>query len=231
MRRFALALVVAASASSASANPIDYLRGAIMDGVGTPQVQWGGYYVGVHAATGSGDFNFRNAMEFVPGGLSLGPLGKVSQSGSGYGGFIGYNAQWTEAVLGFEVNYTRAKFNGTDSDFDPGTLVLTAASMNIKDMGSARLRAGWATGMFMPYVFGGMSFGVADIARTITTNGVQTGALIDDNHYIYGYAVGAGVDVMLFGNTFLRAEWEYLKFTSPVDTSINTVRGGLGWRF
>lgn len=228
MRRFALALVVAASATSASAGPVDFLRGAIMDGAGAPSVDWGGYYVGMHAATGSGDFNFRQSMEFVPGGLPLGPLGKVSSSGSGFGGFIGYNAQWTQALLGFEINYTRAKFNGNDSDLTSG--VLTAASMNISDIGSARLRAGWAPGMFMPYLFGGMSFGVADITRTITANGVQT-ALIDDNHYIYGYAVGAGVDIMLFGNGFLRAEWEYLKFTSPVDTSINTVRAGLGWRF
>jgi len=36
---------------------------------------------------------------------------------------------------------------------------------------------------------------------------------------------------MLAGGLFMRGEWEYLKFVGPIDTSINTVRGGLGYRF
>lgn len=231
MRRLVLALVVAASATSASANPLDALRGAIMDGVGGPQVDWGGFYAGAQAATGAGDFNFRESMKFVTGGSALGPLGKKSSTGGGFGGFAGYNAQWDQALLGLEVNYSRTKIDGNDIVSEPGSLTVTSATMNITDMGSARLRAGWTTGILMPYVFGGISFGIADIARTITVNGVQTGAIFDDRHYIYGYAAGAGVDVMLLGNVFLRAEWEYLKFTSPVDVSVNTVRGGIGMKF
>jgi opacity protein-like surface antigen len=30
---------------------------------------------------------------------------------------------------------------------------------------------------------------------------------------------------------FLRAEWEYARFTGVVDTSINTVRAGVGYKF
>jgi opacity protein-like surface antigen len=29
----------------------------------------------------------------------------------------------------------------------------------------------------------------------------------------------------------MRAEWEYVRFTSSVDTSVNTVRAGLGYKF
>jgi outer membrane immunogenic protein len=29
----------------------------------------------------------------------------------------------------------------------------------------------------------------------------------------------------------MRAEWEYLRFTSSIDTNINTVRAGLGYKF
>jgi len=29
----------------------------------------------------------------------------------------------------------------------------------------------------------------------------------------------------------MRAEWEYLRFTTTVDTNINTVRAGLGYKF
>ena len=39
------------------------------------------------------------------------------------------------------------------------------------------------------------------------------------------------MDVMLWSGLFLRAEWEYLRFTAPIDTQINTVRAGLGYKF
>ena len=42
---------------------------------------------------------------------------------------------------------------------------------------------------------------------------------------------GLGTEVKLVGDLFLRAEWEYVRFTSQVDTSINTVRAGLGYKF
>jgi outer membrane immunogenic protein len=51
------------------------------------------------------------------------------------------------------------------------------------------------------------------------------------NHLIYGYSAGAGFDINLIGGLFLRAEYEYLRFTTQVDTSINTVRAGLGYKF
>jgi opacity protein-like surface antigen len=46
-----------------------------------------------------------------------------------------------------------------------------------------------------------------------------------------GYTFGVGTEVMLYGGLFARAEWEYVRFTGPIDTNINTVRGGLGYRF
>jgi len=51
------------------------------------------------------------------------------------------------------------------------------------------------------------------------------------SHFVFGYSAGLGIDMMLVQNLFLRAEWEYLRFTSPVDVSINTVRAGLGYKF
>ena len=51
------------------------------------------------------------------------------------------------------------------------------------------------------------------------------------NHLVYGYTAGLGVDVNIVGGLFARAEWEYVRFTTSVDTNINTVRAGLGYRF
>ena len=37
--------------------------------------------------------------------------------------------------------------------------------------------------------------------------------------------------MMLYRGLFVRAEWEYLKFAAPIDTSVSTVRAGLGYKF
>jgi outer membrane immunogenic protein len=269
MRRLALALVVAASATSASANPIDFLRGPILDGIGAPAANWSGYYAGVQVGTGSSDMNFAHATDDVVARLlantaiesefhvSDWPLmGKASKQSSGWGGFIGWNAQWDQAVLGVEINYMKGEFGGnqtgsmsrifnTSNGWTNYVTSEASASIQIHDMGSARLRAGYAVGNWLPYAFGGVSFGLADIVRYARVYGIQdpndgvtppipfdvSETQNQNGHFIFGYAVGLGLDIMLFGNGFLRAEWEYLKFTSPIDSSINTVRAGLGWRF
>ena len=39
------------------------------------------------------------------------------------------------------------------------------------------------------------------------------------------------VDIMLMSCLFLRAEWEYVRFTAAIDTDINTFKVGLGYKF
>jgi opacity protein-like surface antigen len=124
-----------------------------------------------------------------------------------------------------------------------------AAAMQISDYGSVRARAGYAMGSFLPYMFGGLAMGQANIQRSVGVGmyykyvGSQIPALPDigptvgsvsDNlksHFLFGYSAGLGIDMMLVQNLFLRAEWDYLRFTSPVDVSVNTVRAGLGYKF
>jgi opacity protein-like surface antigen len=112
-------------------------------------------------------------------------------------------------------------------------------------MATFRARAAYAWGCFLPYMFGGFALGKADIARSVTVydavsstiNGpftpLATLSATDavHNHLIYGYTAGLGVDVNLVGGLFMRAEWEYIRFTSQVETNINTVRAGLGYKF
>jgi opacity protein-like surface antigen len=112
-------------------------------------------------------------------------------------------------------------------------------------MGTLRIRGGYAVGSFLPYLFGGIALGQANITKTAEITGTQVNQsapfqTINVNlsatdglysHLIYGYSTGIGVDAMLCAGLFLRAEWEYVRFTSSVDTSINTVRAGLGYKF
>uniref|UniRef100_Q07IZ4 Outer membrane protein beta-barrel domain-containing protein n=1 Tax=Rhodopseudomonas palustris (strain BisA53) TaxID=316055 RepID=Q07IZ4_RHOP5 len=256
----AVALGLGLAAQGAEAADMPFLRGALFDGP-RRHVNWEGFYVGGHAGYGTSDMNFTNATEGVVAklldntvvesllGVSSWPvLDKRSAHGHGYGGFVGYNAQWDSVVLGIEANYLHGNFGGATTGsmarelisggINYGATNTSSASINVRDVGSARLRAGYAWKGFLPYMFGGVSLGQADIIRAATIRGRDAGgtwvlsaAQAQHGHFIYGYAGGVGIDMMLVGGLFLRAEWEYLKFAAPVDTSVSTVRAGLGYKF
>jgi outer membrane immunogenic protein len=185
-------------------------------------------------------------------------LGKDSARSSGYGAFAGYNWQWDDVVLGVDASYLHGTFGGSTSATEArssGTPLsdglihnVTATSSSaiaISDMATFRGRAAYSFGCFLPYAFGGFALGNADITSSVkvqdaespSINGpfTQLQPLFADNalhnHLIYGYTAGLGIDINLIGGLFMRAEWEYVRFTSQVDTSINTVRAGLGYKF
>jgi outer membrane immunogenic protein len=185
-------------------------------------------------------------------------LGKNSARSSGYGAFAGYNWQWDDVVAGLEMSYLHGSFGGA-STATAGPLVggplsdglFHAVSVNstdsiaISDMATFRARAAYAYGCFLPYIFGGFALGNADISSSVRVNDaasltrfggfVQLQPLFADsvvhNHLVYGYTAGLGIDINLIGGLFMRAEWEYVRFTAAVDTNINTVRAGLGYKF
>ncbi|MBB5047095.1 opacity protein-like surface antigen [Rhodopseudomonas rhenobacensis] len=274
MRRLVVGAMLLTVAQAASSADMPFLRGALSDG---PRrvVDWEGFYVGGQASYGTIDTNFTDATRglaeqamtntLVNSAMQVSDwptLGKQSAHGQGYGGFVGYNWQWTDVVLGLEANYIHGKFDGSDSNVsNPITRCMglsdslyhcaayrSAGSIVINDLGSARARAGWAVGSFLPYMFGGVSLGQADIVRSASIRdtlytaspalgGTYVGynqfdrAKVQNGHFIYGYSAGLGIDMMLFSGLFVRAEWEYLKFAAPVDTSVSTVRAGLGYKF
>ena len=185
-------------------------------------------------------------------------LGKQSSRSSAYGAFTGYNWQWDDVVVGLEASYVHGKFGGTSTaskelvsgaalsdSFFHDVRVDSSASIAISDLATFRARAAYAWGCFLPYAFGGFALGKADISHSVTVHDAVSPVISGPftslatlnatdavhNHLVYGYTGGLGVDVNLVGGLFMRAEWEYVRFTSTVDTSINTVRAGLGYKF
>jgi outer membrane immunogenic protein len=276
MRRFLLAAMMCGAVSGAQAadlSDLPILRGAFTDGLTSSKVNWAGVYIGGQATHGAADMDFTNSGQDLLAKLlnnvdleqqfniSKWPLlGKDHASSTGYGGFAGYNFQWSDALIGVELNYTHGKFAGSSSgsqsrvfqfptDYMSTATAFSSSSMKITDYGSLRVRGGYAIGSFLPYGFVGVAMGQADIDRFAQVStayqyvGSQipakpnipraTNSLSDNanSHFTTGFAGGLGVDVMLCAGLFLRAEWEYLRFTSTVDTSINTVRAGLGYKF
>ncbi len=118
-------------------------------------------------------------------------LGKRNPSGVSFGGFVGYNWQWEDAVTGIELNYNRTSLSGSSSDtierlflddtnapsghhFQYDVTVQGSATARITDFGTFRLRGGWAAGPFLPYGFVAFALGRADVARSATVQYVRT---------------------------------------------------------
>jgi outer membrane immunogenic protein len=272
MRRFLLAAVMCgmtAGAHAADLSDLPILRGGFTDGL-TGRVNWSGVYVGGSVSRGAADMDFTNstkdlltklvnnsAVDTVFNISNWPLLGTAHASNTAFGAFAGYNFQWTDALIGVELNYSHGVFGtsstgsqtrtSTDGSTPPVTTNITAssnASMRVTDFGSLRVRGGYAVGSFLPYGFVGVGLGQADINRSVRLDvrydqaGVPSTfaapLIFSDNansHLITGFAAGLGFDWMLCAGLFMRAEWEYLRFTSTVDTSVNTVRVGLGYKF
>src|ERR1700759_1269428 len=189
MLRFLLAAVILGTATAAQAADMpDFLRGSLVPAVAA-RPNWQGFYIGGQASYGAADMDFTNSGQDLlkkllnnldveqQFNISSWPLqNKTSTQNSGFGGFAGYNAQWTDVVVGVELNYIHGKFFNSNegsqsrSFFFPGDYFTTAnihssSSMNIRDYVSLRVRGGYAFGCFLPYLFGGVALGQADINR------------------------------------------------------------------
>ncbi len=183
-------------------------------------------------------------------------LGKVDKTGSSFGGFVGFNNAWESLILGVEFNYSRTN-HSTDAPVFPITRVVGvgsntdtttitgAASMSIIDVATLRARAGYEVGNFLPFFMIGVAAGRADVARSATAivteappnappaTFVFSEANTKQGAFIFGWALGGGIDAMILPNVFLRGEYEFVAF-SPIfgiKASINTARVGLGVKF
>jgi opacity protein-like surface antigen len=127
----------------------------------------------------------------------------------------------------------------------------SSSSSQIDAYGTLRARIGWNAGWFMPFATGGLAVGKGSSAAavTVTHSGVDadptaaptlpsftsvtTANASRKNSYTFGWAAGAGVDVLIASNILLRAEYQYVKFGTAggIPLDINTVRGAVGVKF
>jgi opacity protein-like surface antigen len=204
MRRFLLvaAMVGSVSAADAADMPdLPILRGGFTDGLSKTTRSWDGWYAGgdVGYSSASVDFSqsivgltnfiFRDSVLQQPtANWSL--MKKTTTQGANFGGFVGRNWQWYDAILGLEVNYSyfnsiSTSTSGSNSldivnpagdNPPPGTydhyvVTLTGtAAAQVKDMVAFRGRVGWDGGDFMPYAFSGLAVGRMDVSRTVTSD-------------------------------------------------------------
>lgn len=203
MRWVICAAVVLAFAPSAFAadldDNLDVLRGT--ETVGPAKfTRWSGFYFGGQASYSDASADFSKATQpllaFSLRELALEAddmpsawpvLGSATSRSTGFGGFVGYNSQWQDLVLGIEANYTHSPFSITGASF-PISRVVSAGSnlysvnidgsgsLNITDYGSLRARAGWIFDNFLPYGFAGFALGRGSYTVTSFVSGQQSSA-------------------------------------------------------
>src|SRR6056297_992249 len=173
----------------------------------------------------------------------LAPRTGAMNSGN-FGLFAGFNYQIDEAVLGFEADYSRVKLSTSGRDAmgrsteSNGVRYVARTngevSVEVRDLMTLRGRAGYTMGSFLPFVTGGLalanyttfSSATVDTTETVVATGVVIGDL-DETETLrkrrigIGLAGGAGVDVSVTENLFIRGEWQYLHFPDLNGANVN----------
>lgn len=210
MRRWVAAAVLTMTAHGACAADMPDLwdnaplRGGITE-LSSTSVNWQGVYVGGHIGYTGANMDLSNATQsltaymlqntFIQGPVSGWTLlGKANPDSVGFGGFVGYNAQWDDVLLGVEGSYTHlSNLSGSQSNTLPaisitGTCVTPpagdvdqcaaqlsgAATATVTDVATFRGRAGWAVGNFLPYMFGGLAVGRVNVTTSATVKETDT---------------------------------------------------------
>jgi opacity protein-like surface antigen len=252
-------------APRAYAADLDQLRGPLTVGPAA-FTRWSGFYAGGQFDYSSGNTDFSKATQplIANSGQQLAlvniahvdqwtPLGSNSNANAtGFGGFVGYNTQWQDLVVGVEANYTHAPFTtvATNTPFsrtlnvnglNDSVNVTASGSLSITDFGSLRARFGYVFNNFLPYGFAGFALGRGSYNVTADWSGQQStgtlpcipngstcidydigGSVSKTNTLLYGFAVGGGFDMAVTQNIFLRGEYEFIQF-APVANITATI--------
>lgn len=186
-------------------------------------------------------------------------LGQSTARSTSYGGFVGFNSQWEDVIIGLElnVNFGRMSISSADSiarqflasdGYLYQVAVSSEAAATIKEYATLRGRAGYVMGRFLPYAMVGAAVGRADLATSVTVNLTgddvtntparpsvalnQSMSERKNNTFIYGFSAGLGLDVGITENIFLRGEYEYVQFLATgYKVGINTGRVGVAVKF
>ena len=167
----------------------------------------------------------------------------------------GYNWQWSELVVGWDLAYKRpSSLNSTAGDslrrlFDTSDSVRhdvkihAQTSFKLVDYAPLRGRAGYAFGEFLPYAVLGASVGRFNYQTNVTVTDVMTNLTVappvpgdlgtfqqsassgQKNVFVAGLTTGLGIDWAITPGVFLRAEWEYALF-GPVNGTRSNINVG-----
>ena len=199
------------------------------DGAAAGPFSWTGFYIGAYAGGSFGntnmqEFNGPGELAFLPGAITSTNINPDAFVG---GGFVGYNYEFPSSiVLGGEVEgggSTASATGATYSGVHPGPAVLdhipTYNKLTEPWDFRARARLGWATGMLLPFIAGGLSVTQENLDLTFPcpnfpAPGVTT-YTANTSKTLVGFNIGAGIDWAITPNIIARAEYIFDDYGSP----------------
>jgi outer membrane immunogenic protein len=220
----AVSLALVASANFAQATDLPGTAVAPSAASLTPPAQpaafdWTGFYVGGHGGFGVDHYAFKYAVD-VPGAAFTGTDG-ITAVGPVLGLQAGFNYQIPIGflpggfVVGVEIDNSWTGIHGaTTGSGVPasglGTITFGGRFLNV---GTARLRLGYAYDRFLFYVTGGFAYGISKAYYQLDTNaGFQSfGSHTSTRSGVPGHvgSIGFGVEYAMTPNWTVRAEYFY----------------------
>ena len=256
----AISAVFGISAASAADLPVrTYTKAPVMV---DPAYNWSGCYVGlndggawgrsnsntvVNDATGAPILNANHLALDAADSVRFRPVGLTA------GGQAGCNWQVTNVVFGLEADFGYAGLKDSQIATVPypagGGTFTVANSVKTDWLLTARGRAGYALGTWLPFVTGGLAVtrigfatNLADVFGTTETAGFSTSRV--------GWTVGAGLEYAFLRNwsakiEYLHADFGNLSVSGPllpagppsqtavhnVSLTMDIVRAGLNYKF
>ena len=193
---------------------------------------WQGFYAGLNG--GYGWSNGGNAISYSNGDSSA----HAKPEGGFGGGQIGYNFQGGPLVFGLETDFQGGDLSGSITGTTAGGNAFSGHE-SVDWFGTARGRLGLAFGHALFYGTGGFAYG--DVRQSAVYNGVALGASGTRTGWVAGggieYKVNAGlvaqgrIPVYRSRQREAHGRGRTSLATNSLDTSFQTVRLGLNYRF
>ena len=202
--------------------------------VAVASLSWAGFYLGVAGGYGWGTTGQTNEVTNIGSGTTNSFRGGI------LGATYGYNWQWGSMVAGLEGDFSWSGIKTTYNDNGTGfcTGAVTCIT-NLQSLGTDRVRLGYAWDQWLVYATGGLAYGQVEATCCANIVGLTT----DETKWRWGYAIGAGVEMMLMQNWSAKIEYLYVDLGDktnyhtfvPQNESVlvrsNIVRLGLNYRF
>lgn len=193
----------------------------------TPRALEGAYF-GINGGYGGGDIT--SYTHFATQFGQFGTINSVGRLGGAIaGGQLGYNfLLGNNSVIGAETDFDWANVStqgGASSQIvGAGTLGTSGSTyqVGINWIGTTRLRIGYQFGSFMPYLTGGLAYGMAVAQDTSNSSSTYSSSYVIQWHYANlskistGWSAGAGAEYTLDKNWSFKTDYLYTQVgTAP----------------
>jgi outer membrane immunogenic protein len=204
---YGIGLLASIAAGAGSAGAADLAVKAPPPGLAPAYLSdWAGFYIGINGGGGWAETKFDGADAIF----------NSKPTGGLFGGHAGYNWQYGSVVAGLEVDFDGADIKQT----------VLGLESKIDELASARARVGYVLfPSLLAYGTAGAGWGHFRASDALGDNA---------NANEFGWTAGVGLEYKLVDHVLLRAEYlhyDFAKDSLNAKTTVDTVRGGLSWKF